>query len=52
MKSNEARTYNLALNAASNLNGAVISASGVPLNGNDAGQVYSIPPTAVCKTWS
>lgn len=42
-ESNETRTYNLALNAASNLNGAVISASGVPLNGNDAGQVYSIP---------
>lgn len=42
-ESNETRIYNLALNAASNLNGAVISASGVPLNGNDAGQVYSVP---------
>lgn len=42
-ESNESRTYNLALNAASNLNGAVISASGVPLNGNDAGQVYTVP---------
>ena len=42
-ESSESRTYNLALNAASNLNGAVISASGVPLNGNDAGQVYTVP---------
>ncbi|MBK8701233.1 MAG: T9SS type A sorting domain-containing protein [Saprospiraceae bacterium] len=42
-ESNEARTYNLSLRAASNLNGAVISASGVPLNGNDDGQEFDIP---------
>ena len=42
-ESNETRTYNLKLNAASNLNGAVVSASGVPLNGNDLGQSFSIP---------
>ncbi len=36
-ESNEARTYNLKLNALSNLNGAVVSAAGVPLNGNDLG---------------
>ena len=41
--SNEARTYNLKLNAASNLGGAVISAAGVPLNGNDLGQSFSVP---------
>lgn len=42
-ESNEDRTYNLKLNATTNLNGAVVSASGVPLNGNDQGQVYNIP---------
>ncbi len=42
-ESNETRTYNLKLNATSNLNGAVVSASGVPLNGNDLGQSFSIP---------
>ena len=42
-ESNETRTYNLKLNAASNLNGAVVSAAGVPLNGNDLGQSYTIP---------
>ncbi|MCB0854446.1 MAG: hypothetical protein KDD63_19625, partial [Bacteroidetes bacterium] len=36
--SNEPRTYRLKLNAASNPNGAVVSAAGVPLNGNDLGQ--------------
>ena len=35
--------YNLKLNAASNLNGAVVSAAGVPLNGNDGGQVFDVP---------
>lgn len=43
-ESDETRTYNLKLNASSNLNGAVVSASGVPLNGNDLGQSFSIPP--------
>lgn len=42
-ESNEARTYNLKLNAQSNLNGAVVSAAGVPLNGNDLGQTFTIP---------
>lgn len=42
-ESNEARTYNLKLNAQSNLNGAVVSAAGVPLNGNDLGQSFSVP---------
>jgi len=42
-ESNEARKYNLKLNATTNLNGAVVSASGVPLNGNDLGQNYNVP---------
>lgn len=42
-ESNEARTYNLKLNAQSNLNGAVVSAAGVPLNGNDLGQTFTVP---------
>jgi hypothetical protein len=42
-ESNEARTYNLKLNAQSNLNGAVVSAAGVPLNGNDLGQSFNVP---------
>lgn len=42
-ESNEARTYNLKLNALSNLNGAVVSAAGVPLNGNDLGQSFLVP---------
>ncbi len=42
-ESNEARTYNLKLNALSNLNGAVVSAAGVPLNGNDLGQSFQVP---------
>jgi hypothetical protein len=37
------RTYNLQLNPGSNLNGAVVSAAGVPLNGNDDGQVFTVP---------
>ncbi|MEI6408844.1 MAG: T9SS type A sorting domain-containing protein, partial [Bacteroidota bacterium] len=41
--SNEPRIYNLQLNSASNLNGAVVSAAGVPLNGNDDGQVFPVP---------
>jgi hypothetical protein len=45
-ESNETRTYNLKLNAASNSNGAVVSAAGVPLNGNDLGQSYTIPAGA------
>ena len=42
-ESNEPRTYNLKLNALSNLNGAVVSAAGVPLNGNDLGQTFDVP---------
>lgn len=42
-ESNEARTYSLELNAQSNLNGAVVSAAGVPLNGNDLGQSFTVP---------
>jgi len=42
-ESNEPRTYNLKLNAQSNLNGAVVSAAGVPLNGNDLGQSFNVP---------
>lgn len=42
-ESNEARIYNLKLNAQSNLNGAVVSAAGVPLNGNDLGQSFTVP---------
>ncbi|HLP94969.1 MAG TPA: T9SS type A sorting domain-containing protein [Saprospiraceae bacterium] len=42
-QSNEARSYNLKLNAQSNLNGAVVSAAGVPLNGNDLGQTFIVP---------
>jgi hypothetical protein len=42
-ESNDARTYNLKLNAQSNLNGAVVSAAGVPLNGNDLGQSFTVP---------
>ena len=42
-ESKEDRTYNLALKANSNLNGAVVSAAGVPLNGNDLGQKFDIP---------
>ncbi len=42
-ESNEARTYNLKLNAQSNLNGAVVTAAGVPLNGNDLGQTFTVP---------
>lgn len=41
--SNEPRTYNLKLNAQSNLNGAVITVIGVPLNGNDLGQEFTVP---------
>lgn len=47
-ESNEARTYNLKLNASSNLNGAVVSAAGVPLNGNDLGQVFLNVPANGC----
>ncbi len=42
-ESDEERDYNLKLNAQSNLNGAVVSAAGVPLNGNDLGQKFSVP---------
>ena len=42
-ESDEERTYNLKLNAQSNLNGAVVSGSGVPLNGNDLGQPFTVP---------
>lgn len=42
-ESNEPRTYNLKLNPQSNLNGAVVAAAGVPLNGNDLGQTFTIP---------
>ena len=42
-ESNEPRTYYLKLKATSNLNGAVVSAAGVPLNGNDQGQSFEIP---------
>lgn len=45
-ESNEARNYNLKLNAQSNLNGAVVSAAGVPLNGNDLGQSFTVPANA------
>lgn len=41
--SDEPRTYNLVLNALSNLNGAIVRAVGVPLNGNDLGQAFLIP---------
>ncbi len=41
-QSNEVRTYKLKLNALSNLNGAVVSAAGVPLNGNDLGQSFNV----------
>lgn len=41
-ESNEPRTYYLKLKATSNLNGAVVSAAGVPLNGNDFGQPFEI----------
>ena len=41
-ESNEPRTYYLKLKATSNLNGAVVSAAGVPLNGNDLGQPFQI----------
>ncbi len=41
-ESNEFRTYKLKLNALSNLNGAVVSAAGVPLNGNDLGQSFNV----------
>lgn len=47
-ESNEVRTYNLNLNASSNLNGAVVSAAGVPLNGNDMGQVFLNVPANGC----
>jgi hypothetical protein len=42
-ESNEARNYLLKLNANSNLNGAVVSAAGFPLNGNDLGQSFTVP---------
>ena len=42
-ESDEERNYNLKLNAQSNLNGAVVSAAGVPLNGNDLGQSFTVP---------
>lgn len=42
--SNEKRDYLLKLNAGSNLNGAIVTAAGVPLNGNDRGQFFSINP--------
>lgn len=42
-ESNETRRYNLKLNPESNLKGAVVSAAGVPLNGNDLGQSFNIP---------
>ncbi|MEO6760418.1 MAG: T9SS type A sorting domain-containing protein, partial [Saprospiraceae bacterium] len=42
-ESNEARTYKLKLNAQSNLNGAVVLAAGVPLNGNETGQTFTVP---------
>jgi hypothetical protein len=45
-ESNEPRSYNLKLNAQSNLNGAVVSAAGVPLNGNDLGQSFTVPANA------
>jgi len=41
-ESNEKRNYYLKLNAGSNLNGAIVTAAGVPLNGNDQGQFFSI----------
>ena len=41
--SNQPRTYNLKLNAQSNLSGAVVTAAGVPLNGNDLGQEFTVP---------
>jgi hypothetical protein len=44
--SNEPRTYNLKLNALSNLNGAIVKAAGVPLNGNDLGQEFTVPASS------
>jgi hypothetical protein len=43
------RTYNLKLNAQSNFNGAVVSAAGVPLNGNDLGQSFTIPANSCAQ---
>lgn len=43
-ESNQARNYYVKLNAESNLNGAKVSAAGVPLNGNDFGQFFTIGP--------
>lgn len=40
--SDEERRYFLKLNADSNLNGATVSAGGVPLNGNDLGQAFTV----------
>jgi len=42
-ESDEERNYNLKLRAQSNLNGAVVSSAGVPLNGNDLGQEFTVP---------
>lgn len=41
-ESSERRSYYLKLNAESNLSGAIVTAAGVPLNGNDQGQFFSV----------
>ena len=46
-ESNEARSYNLKLNATSNLNGAVVSASGVPFI-LEMQQQLKMKPTMIC----
>lgn len=46
-KSNEARTYNLALDGSSNVNGARVNVSGVELNTNDNGIAYAVPGNGI-----
>ncbi len=45
-ESNEKRNYYLKLNAESNLPGAIVTAAGPELNGNDRGQLFSIDPNS------
>ncbi|MBK9981651.1 MAG: T9SS type A sorting domain-containing protein [Saprospiraceae bacterium] len=47
-ESNEKRGYYLKLNASSNLKGAVVKAGGVPLNGNELGQLYDTISPGTC----
>lgn len=49
-ESNESRNYYLKLNAGSNPNNAEVRVAGALLNGNDLGQLFTVPARAVYRT--